>query len=444
MAVNSNVFVDRCPSCRTSLKIDPTVAGAYSRCPSCGAMLRVVAPGKRAKQKSVRSSEESLGVLAFWICGVGAALTVFSIAGVIAVGMRNNNSAATSPPPTAMVGVMPAPKPSPLMPTADANDAAISQPPVTVSPSVKPDEQLVRSRTPDIPERTPAESPHKLPKATTPPKPPSTQSPPSEAREYVPPNVVAKVIGVRADVFLIREESGRVPTLGRAAPIDHHYIFITLDLRNVSPDPTRLYLDPRGADDVVMLKNADGEIAQCIGRCRPELAPPRQLDDRPIVLAGRQHLTGVTIVFVVPSSWDTATLYGPGFQSDRMPLPTPDVETVSLRDLTGWWVRCPHQPVRMKYENPIMELLTRQGVERMLITREESPGRSVLSIPFVDVAGVLSWPEGTNRAKEASFDLRKGSARLYGRVRMAGRRDVLVFYASNDPFDQLIYVHQPH
>jgi hypothetical protein len=437
--MESSVFIDKCPGCKRTLKIDSAVSGPLARCPACGAVLKVLVPataGRKRGSRGVRSSEDTIGVLALWICGVGALVTIGSIVGVLAVGLSKPGTPTPGVPPVVQRPV-PAPAPVTITPPAalvrDTND-------VSTPPSALPDEPVSgvdRATT----------QPQPVDVAVTPkpePTTPTTTTPvePAEGEPElpVPTGLLARLGGVRADVFSHRQSAGEAGVLWRPAPMGKHFVFFTLAIRNPTPQPTQLFFDPKASSRAVRLTNASGESADALGRLLPTAAPPRQFDTTPLDLDPREEVSDLVVAFIVPAHWSEATLDGPGFTTGRIRLPAPDDgDGVQPDETVGWWRRVPEQPMRLRYVNPLLGTLADPRVERMLITTDGRPGRVSVSVPYAGVTGSIEWPAGKSRTLVGAIELRRGGAGLRGHVRFADRGHVLVVYASDEPFEQIIY-----
>lgn len=433
--MESTVFIDKCPGCKRTLKIDPAVSGPLARCPACGATLKVMVPaaarGKR-NARGDRGNEDTIGVLALWICGIGALVTIGSIVGVLAVGLSKSG---TPTVPTVVQRPMPAPV-TITPPAALVRDANDVRPP----PSDQQDESgagvdlsTTQPQPVDV-AATPTPAPT-TPTTTTPVKPAE-----GEPELPVPTGLLARLGGVRADVFSHRETAGESAVLWRPAPMGKHYVFFTLAVRNPTPQPTQLFFDVKASSRSVRLTNASGEPADALGRLLPAAAPPRQFDITPLDLEPREEVSDLIVAFIVPAHWSEATLDGPGFTTGRIRLPAPnDGDGVQPDETVGWWRRVPEQPMRVRYVNPLLGALADPRVERMLITTDGRPGRASVSVPYADISGSIDWPAGKSRTLVGTLDLRRGGARLAGNVRFADQGQVLVVYASDEPFEQIIY-----
>jgi hypothetical protein len=443
----SSVFIDKCPGCRRTLKVDPTVSGPLTRCPACGAVLKVTVPapgGKTRAPRGDRTSEDTIGVLAMWVCGVGALVTIGSIIGVLAVGLSKQGTPAA--PPIAQ-GPAPAPVTPPSAPPADANDVRPPTPGWLAEPDdteAQPATQPQQEKVAVSPTPTPAPTREPTPRDRKPTTPPPPTQPPkpaeSEPELPVPTGLLARLVGVRADVFSHRETAGTEPVLWRPAPLGEHYVFFTLGVRNPTPQPTQLFFDAKASSRVVRLTNASGESADALGQMVLDAAPPRQFNLMPLELDAREEVSDLIVAFVVPSHWREATLEGPGFTTGRIRIPAPDEGDGVMPDETvGWWRRVADQPFRVRYVNPVLAALADPQVERMIITTDGRPARVIVTIPYAEVSGTIEWPADDRRSLTGMIDLRRGGARLTGNVRFADRGRVLILYASDEPFEQIIY-----
>lgn len=422
LSSESQVFEDNCPACKTRLRIDAALAGPLSRCPKCGAVLRVVQPPPRRKKKP--PSDEALGRLAFWICGAGALLMVGSVIGLFVAGLGSGSG---RPAPAAPVYTPAAPAPAVAVPAPEpADDGGVA---------AAPDNELALGTGADWP----------------PPLPPARERLPSPPQELpatpatpVPLSAVlsADIVDIRADVFAYRQHTPEGLVLWRAAPSDHYYVFVTMKLTNAGGQPAKLYFDPRSAQSVVRLTGPGSGSATCLGRVTGHSSALQQFDLRPWSIAAGSRDRELTVAFVVADDWWEGTLHGPGFHSGVLRLPRADQPSLeSLHRLSGWWIRAPEQPLKLYYPDPVMSVLCEPEVRRLLITADGGEAR--LALPFADVTGTLTWSESAN-AGDLRFTLARGSARLSGRARLAGNNDVLILYASDEPFDQVIYTFKPY
>lgn len=176
-----------------------------------------------------------------------------------------------------------------------------------------------------------------------------------------------------------------------------------------------------------------------LGRLLPAAAPPRQFDITPLDLAGREEVSDLVIAFIVPTHWRDGTLDGPGFTTGQIRLPVTDGEPVSPDDVVGWWRRTPDQPMRVRYVNPVLDALAESRVERMLLNTDGRAGLANMFVPFAEIAGDIQWPSGQTKSVTAEINLRRGGSALSGYVRFADRGNVLVVYASDAPYEQIIY-----
>jgi len=243
-------------------------------------------------------------------------------------------------------------------------------------------------------------------------------------------------------VFAHREDGRAGPILWRPAPFDHHFVFFRLRLGNPQSMEVRLFFDRRASERAISLNHRSGAAAACLGRQTSSRAAPLQFDPRPFTLAPGTESLELTVAFIVPSSWRAAALVGPGFDLGALDLPRPPEPTLkSLHPLAGRWMRAPGQPLKLYFSDPVLSELSRPRLRQLFIT-SRGPEECVLALPHADIGGSLKLSSTDARRSILNFSLTLGSSSLHGRARLADD-DILVFYASDQPFEQIIYVRKP-